>query len=394
MTAETTENQHTDISLKKLWKLPLIQEILSAFLLAILSGSVVSYFLSKIFIKDYLSGIGFDGLIYQALIDTSTVSSFIFGITIIAFSFLLTFIIPSVVLRNLYHEKINLFEEYHKENKRKIGLRLFLCLFMPVFIFIILACFKWNIYFYFSSCIIPLLCFREIEKNVMQDKKIEIAIIAFLFSLSITLSFFPFIHIFKAIYHVISDDIQVLILVGIVWIIYSFLYGIRISDNKPIQYVIDILLSLLIFYFIMIYSSHTIKNPIAEFIGLKDKQPYIYAISEKDFAEIKHNLDTHWHHYQDSINDKENILLYAKRKSDNQVYLYTKIIFRNDKIAVICPPDYNIIYQRSEVCFIANQEYLIPTTLTKTHLSNSSLFYEIKEGAKNQYRTSNIENQK
>lgn len=316
MTQETTENQNTDISLKKLWKLPLIQEILSAFLLAMLSGSVVSYFLSKLFIRDYLAGIGFESLIYQALIDTSTVSSFIFGIAIIVFSFLLTFIIPSVVLRHLYHEKINLFEIYHIENKDKIKWWLVSCLFIPVLIFIVLVYAKLNIYFYFSSCLIPLLFFREIEKNVVQDKKIEISIIAFLFSLSITLSFFPFIHIFRAIYNVVSDDMWILVLVGIVWAIYSFLYGIRISDNKPIQYIIDILLSSLIFYFIMMYSSHTIKNPIAEFIGLKDKAPYIYTISEKDFVEIKNNIDAHWHYYQGSKNDKEDILLYAKRKSD------------------------------------------------------------------------------
>lgn len=395
MTQETTENQNTDISLKKLWKLPLIQEILSAFLLAMLSGSVVSYFLSKLFIRDYLAGIGFESLIYQALIDTSTVSSFIFGIAIIVFSFLLTFIIPSVVLRHLYHEKINLFEEYHRENKGKIELWLSICLFIPILFFIILALAQCNIYFYFLSCFIPLLLFwLSIRKNVEVSKRWELTGIAILFSISITLSFFPFIHIFRAIYNVVSDDMWILILVGIVWAIYSFLYGIRISDNKPIQYIIDILLSSLIFYFIMMYSSHTIKNPIAEFIGLKDKQPYVYAISEKNFVEIKNNIDAHWHYHQDSKDDKENILLYAKRKSDNQFYLNTQIIFRNDKIAVLCSPDYNIIYQKLEVCFITNQEYLTPTAMTPIHIDNPSLFIDKKWVLKYDYKTSNVENQK
>lgn len=388
MTSETTENSDTDSSLKKLWKLPLTQEILSAFLLAMLSGSMVSYFLSKVFIRDYLAGIGFESLVYQALIDNSTTSSFIFGIAIIVFSFFLTFIIPSVVLRHLYHSKIHLFESYHNDNKKEIQWWLVGCLFVPIFIFLILVIFESSNLLFFSFCIIPLFLFRKIEKNVVQNKK-EIAIIAFFFSLAITLSFFPFVHIFRAVYNVVSDDAWILILLGSVWAIYSFLYGIRIVDNKPVQYIIDILLSSLIFYFIMIYSSHTIKNPIAESIGLKDKVPHIYAISEKDFVEIKNNIDTHWHYYQDSMNDKENILLYTKRKSDNQVYLNTQIIFRNDKIKVLCPPDYSIINQKPEVCFITNQEYLTPTALKSENLTNTNLYDENKSILKHDYNTEN-----
>lgn len=146
MTQETIENQNTDISLKKLWKLPLIQEILSAFLLAMLSGSVVSYFLSKLFIRDYLAGIGFESLIYQALIDTSTVSSLTLAIVVIVFSLLLIFMMPSV-LRYLYHEKIHLFTEYHEKNKKKIEYVLvgYLCL-MPVIAWSILQFVKWGEY--------------------------------------------------------------------------------------------------------------------------------------------------------------------------------------------------------------------------------------------------------
>ncbi|MDO4251028.1 MAG: hypothetical protein Q4C68_05910, partial [Moraxella sp.] len=110
---------------------------------------------------------------------------------------------------------------------------------------------------------------------------------------------------------------------------------------------------------------------------------YIYAISETYFEQIKNDIDIHWYHYQDVKSEKERVILgvdvdktlilYAKRLSDNKVYLNTKIIFRNEKIIVICPPDYKIIAKKPEVCFITNEEYLY---LSKENWSRHIIIYQ------------------
>lgn len=374
MTQETIENQNTDISLKKLWKLPLIQEILSAFLLAMLSGSVVSYFLSKLFIRDYLAGIGFESLIYQALIDTSTVSSLTLAIVVIVFSLLLIFMMPSV-LRYLYHEKIHLFTEYHEKNKKKIEYVLvgYLCL-MPVIAWSILQFVKWGEYLGGLVCSLPLVLFlHSIRKTIEADKRREATEWAVLFSLATLLMLMPFVFILTAIYTAFKNDVYTLIFVAIVWAIYSFIYGVRITEKQAIHYGIDGLIAVLVIFLLSWFTPISlIKEPVAEVIGLKDKEPRIYAISEKYFMEIKHDIDTHWYHYQNDEKTEGNAVFYVQREADNKVYINTQIIFRSDKHMVLCPPNYNVIKQKEGACFIVSREYLTPTTFKTMPFINKS----------------------
>lgn len=345
--------------------------------MSIFSGSIISYILSKLFIIKYLENIGLEALINQALVDDSTVPSLTLAIVVIVSALWLIFMIPSM-LRYLYHVKIDLFEEYHKENKKNIATGLVVCLFIPPMLLVVLiSVIKWDESLGFLTYFLPLILFwYSIRKKVEEDKKWEATYGAVCFSLSMTLLFLPFLFIFSAIYSITVDSMGIcalIFVVAIIWFLYSLVYGIRITENNPIQYVIDGVIAVLVIFLLSWFTPISlIKEPVAEVIGLKDKEPRIYAISEKYFMEIKHDIDTHWYHYQNDEKTEGNAVFYVQREADNKVYINTQIIFRSDKHMVLCPPNYNVIKQKEGACFIVSREYLTPTTFKTMPFINKS----------------------
>lgn len=364
-------------------------------LISLLPITAILYVVSQLYLKSYIDFIKLNGITYNVLVASNNVNLITLGFVSILLSFVFTFIIAPILLRFIYNKSKPFFIEIHNNHQRKIDVAIciyFLLVFLSVSIKENLTIIIW---LYLSiPTIISFFIIWKNRNNINFDKGIDFVIGGTMTSCIIFLLFYPFIFLIQAIDNTNTNDRLAYIILFIAWLLFSIFYGLRITDNDKKHYFIDFVCTICFLFKIFVLSSNTFKVAIAEFIGLKDKEPYVYAISKKDFLEIKHNLDTHWHYYQDDTNGKENILLYAKRKSDSRVYLNAQIIFRNDKIAVICPPDYNIIKQKTEICFIANQEYLTPTTMTPIHIDNTSLFYEIKKVAKYKYETSNIENQK
>lgn len=218
-----------------------------------------------------------------------------------------------------------------------------------------------------------MLFLHSIRKTIEADKRREATEWAVLFSLATLLMLMPFVFILTAIYTAFKNDVYTLIFVAIVWAIYSFIYGVRITEKQAIHYGIDGLIAVLVIFLLSWFTPISlIKEPVAEVIGLKDKEPRIYAISEKYFMEIKHDIDTHWYHYQNDEKTEGNAVFYVQREADNKVYINTQIIFRSDKHMVLCPPNYNVIKQKEGACFIVSREYLTPTTFKTMPFINKS----------------------
>lgn len=364
-------------------------------LISLLPITAILYVVSQLYLKSYIDFIKLNGIAYNVLVGGNNVNLITLGFVSILLSFVFTFIIAPILLRFIYNKAKPSFIEIHNTHQRKIDVAIcvyFFLVFLSVFIKENLLIIIW-LYLSIPTIISFYIVWKN-RNNINIDRKVDFVIGGIMTSCIVFLLFYPFIFLMQAINNTNTNDWLAYITLFIAWLLFSIFYGLRITDNDKKHYFIDFVCTIYFLFNIFVFSSNTFKIAIAEFIGLKDKQPYVYAISEKNFVEIKNNIDAHWHYYQDSKNDKENILLHSKRKSDNQVYLNAQIIFRNDKIAVICPPDYNIIYQKLEVCFITNQEYLTPTAMTPIHIDNPSLFIDKKWVLKYDYKTSNIENQK
>ena len=110
---ETLPNTIRNEPLNESWKIALTKEIISNLLLTIFSGSVIAYFLSRLFIKSYLSGIGLNSETYLSFINTNTTSAFFLGIAFIFLSYIFTLSIPSIILRYIYNENLDLFQYFH-----------------------------------------------------------------------------------------------------------------------------------------------------------------------------------------------------------------------------------------------------------------------------------------
>lgn len=364
-------------------------------LISLLPITAILYVVSQLYLKSYIDFIKLNGITYNVLVASNNVNLITLGFASILLSFVFTFIIAPILLRLIYNKSKPFFIEIHNNHQRKIDVAIciyFLLVFLSVSIKENLTIIIW---LYLSiPTIISFFIIWKNRNNINFDKGIDFVMGGIMTSCIVFLLFYPFIFLIQAINNTNTNDWLAYITLFIAWLLFSIFYGLRITDNDKKHYFIDFVCTIYFLFNIFVFSSNTFKIAIAEFIGLKDKNSYVYAISEKDFAEIKNNLNTHWYYYQDSKDNKDNVLLYAKRKSDNQFYLNTQIIFRNDKIVVLCPPDYKIVKQKPEVCFIAKQQYLMPTTLTETNLRNTSLFSEIKEVAKYQYEISDTEKEK
>ncbi|MGP9669311.1 hypothetical protein, partial [Psychrobacter sp. AOP31-A1-22] len=114
----------------------LIKEKSWAIIGSLLSSSIIAYLSSRFFIKFYLVEIGYPSLTYNALLDNSAVSALTFGIFTVLVGFLFAFCIAPAILRWLYIEQLDLYEELHQKYKNPISTFLFICLSLPLLILV------------------------------------------------------------------------------------------------------------------------------------------------------------------------------------------------------------------------------------------------------------------
>lgn len=398
------------------WLLSILKEAAKSLLLSLLAGAALAYFLSKLFVKSYLSTIGFDGLIYDALINNDTVSAFTLAIFLIVFSYLFTFSFPGTVLRYVYHESVVLFQDFHDSHKNAIRGFMIAFLFIPPLVLLALAIFGVNVnWFFVPILVLPMLLFgwivvsqtnfstltghnkREQLKNAIKliffsSTNGKIIGIAVVFAGLLTVTFSPFYLMLQIID---NGNMSFGWLIGILlifWFTYSVFYGIRIIERESIQYLVDIAFSLFLLVVTLGYSANTIKISIAEFAGIKDNSAKVYQILQKDFIELQKQMVLRWSIKQGSptctVQDSQKQACYvlsATNNLTNDRFLLAKVIFRDGKKSILCPPDFeldkkieedNTIASRmtQNPCFMINSELLTPTSLTDDLIEKRGLF--------------------
>ncbi|MGM8887227.1 hypothetical protein ACS8FD_14985, partial [Psychrobacter sp. 1U2] len=359
------------------------KEIIIGLIITLLSGSVISYVISRMFIKSYMTTIGFSTLEYSALTNYETVALLTLAILTVLLAIVFIFSFVPMYLRFTYNDTKPLFEETHNEYSKYIDWFFFFCFLLPLGVLILVfldKSFEYYVLTGLSSGLIFLFILFKSWNSTKAEDKFKIIYNGFIFSMLTFLAFAPFLKVIETIDSLNVENWISYFIVSIVWVLLSASYGFRITKAQPIHYLIDIAVSILVLLGLIIMSTNTIKIPIANFVGIKDDEAHIYKISSDDFIDIESNIKAFWDDTYTSkpspSNKLQNIESYylasAVNSFNGDVYLYAQVIFRDDDNAIICPPLYKIGDNgQNETCFITKSAYLISTPLTMPTLDRN-----------------------
>lgn len=359
------------------------KEIIIGLITTLLSGSVISYVISRMFIKSYMTTIGFSTLEYSALTNYETVALLTLAIFTVLLAIVFIFSFVPMYLRFTYNDTKPLFEEIHNEYSKYIDWFFFFCFLLPLGILILVfleKSFEYYVLTGLSSGLIFLFILFKSWNLTKAEDKFKIVYNGFLFSMLTFLAFAPFLKIIETIDSLNVESWTFYLVVSIVWVLLSASYGFRITKAQPIHYLIDIAVSILILLGVIIMSTNTIKIPIANFVGIKDDEAHIYKISSDDFIDIENNIKAFWDDAYSSkqppnnqSKDTEGYYLASAINSLNEdIYLYAKVIFRDGEHAILCPPQYKVGQDEyNETCFITKSAYLVSTPLTMPTLDRN-----------------------
>lgn len=359
------------------------KEIIIGLITTLLGGSVISYVISRIFIKSYMTTIGFNTLEYSALTNYETAALLTLAIFTVLLAIIFIFSFVPMYLRFTYNDTKPLFEEIHNKYSKYIDWFFFFCFLLPLGILILVfleKSFEYYVLTGLSSGLIFLFILFKSWNSTKAEDKFKIIYNGFLFSMLTFLAFTPFLKVIETIDSLNVESWIFYLIVSIVWVLLSASYGFRITKAQPIHYLIDIAVSILVLLGVIIMSTNTIKIPIANFVGIKDDEAQIYKISSDDFIDIENNIKAFWDDSYSSkqppnnqSKDTEGYYLASAINSLNEdIYLYAKVIFRDGEHAILCPPQYKVGKDEyNETCFITKSAYLIPTPLTMPTLNRN-----------------------
>ena len=359
------------------------KEIIIGLITTLLGGSVISYVISRIFIKSYMTTIGFNTLEYSALTNYETAALLTLAIFTVLLAIIFIFSCVPMYLRFTYNDTKPLFEEIHNKYSKYIDWFFFFCFLLPLGILILVfleRSFEYYVLTGLSSGLIFLFILFKSWNSTKAEDKFKIIYNGFLFSMLTLLAFTPFLKVIETIDSLNVESWIFYLIVSIVWVLLSASYGFRITKAQPIHYLIDIAVSILVLLGVIIMSTNTIKIPIANFVGIKDDKAHIYKISSDDFIDIENNIKAFWDDSysfkQPPNNQSKNTEVYylasAINSLNEDIYLYAKVIFRDGEHAILCPPQYKVGKDEyNETCFITKSAYLIPTPLTMPTLDRN-----------------------
>lgn len=354
----------------------------------LLSGSTISYVISRMFIKSYLTMIGFDTLIYDSLVDNNTVTLLAFSTFLVFLIIIFTFSFVPMYLRFIYNDTKPLFQNIHDNNIRIINWFLFLCFLLPLGILGLIYLerpTKYYIYTSFTSIVLFLYILFNTRSTTNNEQKFKIFFNGFIFSGLTFLALIPFLKIIEAVISINVNEWVKYIVISAIWIILSAIYGFRITKDEPKQYFLDIMISIFLLISISVISTNTIRNPIAEFVGIKDRTAHIYKVSADNFIEIDNNIKTFWKQTgalktlpnKGSEHDDDYYLASAKSRYNGDVYFLAQIIFRDGDYSIICPPFYEVGKNKSRgQCFIIKSDSLEPTPLNQPAVNKNPNFID------------------
>ncbi|MFT5120180.1 MAG: hypothetical protein ACI9MD_001264, partial [Psychrobacter glaciei] len=359
------------------------KEIIIGLITTLLGGSVISYVISRMFIKSYMTTIGFNTLEYSALTNYETVALLTLAIFTVLLAIIFIFSFVPMYLRFTYNDTKPLFEETHNKYSKYIDWFFFFCFLLPLGILILVfleKSFEYYVLTGLSSGLIFLFILFKSWNSTKAEDKFKIIYNGFLFSMLTFLAFAPFLKVIETIDSLNVESWISYLIVSIVWVLLSASYGFRITKAQPIHYLIDIAVSILVLLGVIIMSTNTIKTPIANFVGIKDDEAHIYKISSDDFIDIENNIKAFWDDAYSSKQPPNNqskdtegyYLASAINSLNGDIYLYAKVIFRDGEHAILCPPQYKVGKDEyNETCFITKSAYLIPTPLTMPTLDRN-----------------------
>lgn len=375
------------------------KDVIIGLVATLLSGSVIAYVISRIFIRFYVKTIGFDTLTYNALINNETINILALAIFIVFLLMVFTFSFVPVYLRFAYNRDLNLIQPIHTNFLDNVRICITLLLFLIPLLLLLTFHLSQNIYLFFlplfvvyiiTAIVINLYLTRIFItaenrhkyqwKSLFSLNSIRVFISVFFFFLLLFTSFLPFYFIILAIDNTNHSTFLSIVFVIAIWYVYSIISGMRIVEKEKVNYAIDILIAIFMFIIIMAYSIRTIEAPIATFVGIKDDKTYIYKISPDDFIEIENDIKAFWDDAYSSKQSPKNqskdtgkfYLASAVNSFNGDIYLYAKVIFRDGENAILCPPYYKVGKdEHNQTCFITKSAYLIPTPLTMPTLDRN-----------------------
>lgn len=360
----------------------LIKETSWAIIAGLLGSSVLAYLSSRFFIKFYLLEIGYSSLTYNALLDNSTVSALTFGIFTVLIGFLFALCIAPAILRWLYAEHLELYEEISQRHSKPISIFLSICLSLPLLVLIpeqYIPFFdtKHLIYFVFTSFLLFIFFLLKTWEQTKPEEKFKLFFNGFMFGGVSFLAFYPFLILINALnYSDIPISFAYLIIV-VTWLFYSIFNGFRVVSQEISQYFIDISIGVLVILEIIILSSNTIKVPIADFVGIKDAEAQIYEISQTDYERLNQKIIKFWNIGTTCSTNDKCTMISADYDKDciedckKPAYLYGQVIFRDLTNAIICPPNYKFGKGMNDRCLLIEQSKIKPTSQTVESLKEN-----------------------
>ena len=385
---ETNNLNNLDIADETYKKLVIFfKERITSIIIGLLSGSVIAFITSRLFIKFYLTEIGFDSLIYSALTNSQTIPSLTLSIFTVLITFITTFTLIPMILRWLYQENLPIYQNIHKNYAREIGVFFVLCFSTPLF-FILKYLLEIEInsklitYFPAISILPFILILIEKWKTISTIQILRIFFAGLNFSLASIVINLPFILILKATLNYEFSFSFSCFVVIILWLIFSIFTGLRIVFLDKINYLIDFFISFIFLMFSLILNSNSFLISIAEFSGIKDEESKIYKVNKSDYKKIENNIKLLWQAKAKSTsakclkqnNDDKCLLVFGVDNFDKNIFINAKVFFRDEKNTILCPPNVYFIGKKSERCFLINTEILTPTSQTYKSVQNNKNF--------------------
>lgn len=385
---ETNNLNNLDIADETYKKLVIFfKERITSIIIGLLSGSVIAFITSRLFIKFYLTEIGFESLIYSALTNSQTIPSLTLSIFTVLITFITTFTLIPMILRWLYQENLPIYQNIHKNYAREIGVFFVLCFSTPLF-FILKYLLEIEInsklitYFPAISILPFILILIEKWKTISNIQIFRIFFAGLNFSLASIVINLPFILILKATLNYEFSFSFSCFVVIILWLIFSIFTGLRIVFLDKINYLIDFFISFIFLMFSLILNSNSFLISIAEFSGIKDEESKIYKVNKSDYKKIENNIKLLWQAKAKSTsakclkqnNDDKCLLVFGVDNFDKNIFINAKVFFRDEKNTILCPPNVYFIGKKSERCFLINTEILTPTSQTYKSVQNNKNF--------------------
>ena len=385
---ETNNLNNLDIADETYKKLVIFfKERITSIIIGLLSGSVIAFITSRLFIKFYLTEIGFDSLIYSALTNSQTIPSLTLSIFTVLITFITTFTLIPMILRWLYQENLPIYQNIHKNYAREIGVFFVLCFSTPLF-FILKYLLEIEInsklitYFPAISILPFILILIEKWKTISNIQIFRIFFAGLNFSLVSIVINLPFILILKATLNYEFSFSFSCFVVIILWLIFSIFTGLMIVFLDKINYLIDFFISFIFLMLSLILNSNSFLISIAEFSGIKDEESKIYKVNKSDYKKIENNIKLLWQAKAKTTsaqclkqnNDDKCLLVFGVDNFDKNIFINAKVFFRDEKNTILCPPNVYFIGKKSERCFLINTEILTPTSQTYKSIESNKNF--------------------